>query len=255
MANIDNDDVALFREKFITNPQVIKNVNTDSVDKLLNLFRLSEEEALIAVANISGQYVVSLSNGYVLRMSWEKLNNFLLINKASIKSIIIPYVVNHLEFLDLSGCTNLTSLIFPKGISFIKSLLLSGCSSLVSLIFPVGLSCLDYLNLSGCSNLISLIFSNGVPHIGSLNLVECSSLISLTFPTGTFNIESLNLLGCSGLTSLTFPDGLSYVESLNLSGCSGLGPLLLPKNVPIQYLISSKYNSMYSLMKLVVNIL
>lgn len=64
-SDIDDDDVELFREKFITNPQVIENVNPDSVDKLINLFRnrLSPAECLIAEANISDQYVVSLTDG------------------------------------------------------------------------------------------------------------------------------------------------------------------------------------------------
>lgn len=68
--DIDDDDVALFRKNFITNPQKSKyryesHMDFYYVDKLLNLFRsrLSEEEFFIAKANITGEYLARWADG------------------------------------------------------------------------------------------------------------------------------------------------------------------------------------------------
>ena len=133
-ADIDDEDVALFHEKFITNPSKRWPIKFQaSIDKFMNLFRnrLSPEEALIAEANISGMWVVSLTDGSTRRVSSSEINSLPV--ELQIIRLVIPYGVTSLGDLILDN-SPIEYLIIPSSVKSLKRLQISNCTKLTSLI-------------------------------------------------------------------------------------------------------------------------
>ena len=141
--------------------------------------------------------------------------------------------ISELEFLSLSGCSNLKAITkLPQNT---KILNLDKCSNLISL--PELPVCIQILNLSGCSSLralprlpegLSELYIDGCSSLKTLpnlpddlkelDLSNCSDLEVITdLPT---NLKKLTLSGCSKLTNL--PDFPPNLEFLDLKGCNQL---------------------------------
>ncbi|XP_024017733.1 putative disease resistance protein RGA3 [Morus notabilis] len=132
-----------------------------------------------------------------------------------------------LQYLEISGCRNLTSIPNEIGsLSSLTSLVIGGCSNLTSIPKEIGsLSSLTSLVIGGCSNLTSIPNEIGsLSSLTSLVIRECSNLTSIPKEIGSLSsLTRLEIGDCSNLTSIPKEIGsLSSLTSLVIGGCSNL---------------------------------
>ena len=124
------------------------------------------------------------------------------IGENQLTNVNLPVGLNHLEFLRLSGNTNLTSLTLPPGLTNLIGLFLR-FNNLTNLTLPPDLVNLVQIDVLG------------------------NKLTSLTLPPGLTNLLTLFLSG-NQLTNLTLPPDMTQLISLVLNG-NPLTTLVLPE--------------------------
>ncbi|MED6173527.1 hypothetical protein PIB30_060289 [Stylosanthes scabra] len=185
-----------------------------------------------------------------IKLLWESPKSFPCLKKMDLsnskdlmKTPNFEWIPN-LNWLDLSGCTNLSQVHSSIGIlTQLAYLNLRNCSNLVSIDLnpEYNLCSLRVLNLSGCTKLENTTDFTGLSNLEYLDLEKCTSLSEVPESIGALvMLKFFSLRGCINLVQLPASvNNLTCLQNLDLHDCFKL------MNLPLRQITISSPNLRY----------
>ncbi len=143
-------------------------------------------------ANIvdGGNCYYDKGNGWTIWSSYNRIGNYMFEKCNSLKHVVLPADVTHIDDCAFDQCKNLEEVVLPNSLRELCGYVFSGCSKLKTINFPsslerIGYSCfidcsaLETVDLSSCKNLMKI----------ENNAFRATSISQITLPEKLQEIE------------------------------------------------------------------
>lgn len=154
-----------------------------------------------------------------------------IIERNSVRTLIIPENVTEIEFNAYSNYVSILKVEIPNSVTKIGGYAFAKCVSLTSVNLPDGVTEIGICTFSDCSSLVSIDIPNSVTSIGWEAFARCSALSSVVLPDGVTEIGIGVFSDCSSLTSINIPDSVTSIGREAFVRCLALSSVMLPDSV------------------------
>ncbi len=176
-------------------------------------------------SEIAGKKVTSIGGMY-------KKKNLHYKNKIkTVKTLIIPGTVEHIDSFVFDDCTNLEKVVIQDGMSQIGRQVFFGCSKLTEVIIPESVESIGFGAFYECINLKEITIPESVKSIESSAFYECTNLKEITIPKSVVSIGESAFDNCENLEKVTILENVVSIEDFAFCNCKNLKEIIIPESV------------------------
>lgn len=190
-----------------------------------NLISLDLKHALVSYIPSSQFEGKTAMTEIILPDVLESIEYYAFEQCISLTSLQLPSMLTSIGEYAFNGCRSLKTIVLPNGLSWIGEGAFYNCSSLDSVMIPESITQISSSTFGYCKNLRTVVLPSQLTKIGNSAFYECP-MTSIQLPESILTIEA-NAFAYCGLTSVQIPSGLTKLNYGVFQGCS-LDSIVIP---------------------------
>ncbi len=209
----------------------LNGADIDAIRTLVTASTFTSLDLSDAQITAEGTYTSNGSRKY--QMNADRIAVYMFYQLSTLKSIVLPQSVTHIETYAFEGCSNLVNVTTNESLVDIGSSAFSSCSSLTSIVLPSAIKSIPYGLFYNCTNLASIEMADDITSIGQNAFYGCKSITRLDFSSALESTGNYAFAYCTSLREVLLSPNLTSLGTSAFQNCTSLEEISLPGSLKV----------------------